>query len=135
MLFKFVWDKAKWAEFFSRAQNLDTPILAAMRRAAIIFRDKIRAEQMSGRKGSRGLNTDTFNLRDRSWRTKQTKVGYRRYTNQIRTSAQYATYWQLGGPKIPKRLYILEDFEKNFQGIQSKQVEGALKRAANARRR
>ncbi len=92
-----------------------------------LFSSRIVMNQMAGRPG---LNVKTGTLR-RSW-----EVNVRRVADDIigslGTQTKYAIYHQKPpgseniAPNIPKRLNILEDFEKKGLSIVSKQVAKAL---------
>ncbi len=97
-----------------------------MKRGMRKFESKIIKEQMSGRKGSMGLNAPTGTLR-RSWFITTWGRGIDFFT-RLATTTKYAAVHQFGSEKknIPKRLTILEDFKKSGMLILTREVYKAL---------
>lgn len=96
-----------------------------MRKAVRGFESRMIIEQLSGRKGNKGLYRQSGNLAD-SW-TVDSKRANRNVIATFSTSAKYAKIHQFGGTIVPKRLYILEDWKRRGGKLILKTVANDLR--------
>jgi len=143
--------KTNIKDFNKALENKNSRFGKASRRAIVqgmrFFEGKIIAEQMTGRPG---LKTQTGQLRN-SWQVKTEEKGAVGFSVSLGTSVIYARIHQFGGvikPKIkeflvfkiagklimtkrvtiPKRLRILEDFEKSGKQIIRRELVDAARK-------
>lgn len=100
-------------------------LIRAMKRGMHLWQTELIKEQMSGRVFPLfGLNRKTGNLA-RSWRVVQNK------TDSVisGTTTSYAKTHQFGDDRkhIPKRLYVIEDFQTSGAKIIMDEVNAAMK--------
>ena len=94
------------------------------------FEAKIGKEQMSGRKRpDYGLNRINKKLSNGWSVTQKGSMRQGDFIVYLNNSTEYGKYHQLGGKKIPKRLYILEDFATSGKELLFDSIKKTLNQA------